>query len=64
MQYGVLNKQSLAETIARHIPAFARYLPPPRKPWMSEDSRMSLFDAAALALTFFQSPSMQAEEVA
>lgn len=50
------NKQSLAQTIAKHIPAFERYLPPPRKPWMSEDSRMSLFDAAALALTFFHSP--------
>ena len=29
--------------------------PPPRKPWMSEDRRMGLFDAAALALVFFQS---------
>jgi hypothetical protein len=49
------NKHDLAEAIAKHIPAFDRYLPPPRKPWMSEDARMSLFDAAALALTFFQS---------
>jgi hypothetical protein len=24
-----------------------------RKPWMSEDYRMSIFDAVALALTFF-----------
>jgi len=53
---GALNKRQVAETIARKIPAFERYLPPVRKPWMSEDSRMSLFDAAALALTFFQSP--------
>ena len=29
------------------------YLPPIRKIWKSEDSRMGLFDAAALALTFF-----------
>jgi hypothetical protein len=54
---GVINKRQLAEVIAKHIPAFQRYLPPVRKPWMSEDSRMNLFDAAALALTFFQSPS-------
>jgi len=54
---GVTNKRQLAEAIAARIPAFERYLPPPRKPWMSEDSRMNLFDAAALALTFFQSPS-------
>ncbi len=63
-QQGVINKQSLAEAIARHMPAFERYLPPPRKPWMSEDSRMNLFDAAALALAFFQSPCRRAEQEA
>jgi len=61
---GVTNKRGLAEAIATHIPAFERYLPPPRKPWMSEDSRMNLFDAAALALTFFQSPSRGGEQAA
>lgn len=59
---GVMNKRQLAEAIAAHIPAFERYLPPPRKAWMSEDSRMSLFDAAALALTFFQSPSARDQQ--
>ncbi|MEY9604306.1 hypothetical protein ABIF74_008998 [Bradyrhizobium japonicum] len=54
-RYGCPNKQSLAELIAKHIPAFEQYVPPPRKPWMSEDRRMGLFDAAALALVFFQS---------
>jgi Holliday junction resolvasome RuvABC endonuclease subunit len=48
-----VDKQSLAELIAKHIPAFERYIPPPRKPWMSEDARMAIFDAAALALTFY-----------
>jgi hypothetical protein len=57
---GVINKRQLAEAVAKHIPAFQRYLPRVRKPWMSEDSRMHLFDAAALALTFFQSPSRAA----
>lgn len=52
--YGCPNKQCLAELIAKYIPAFERYVPPPRKPWMSEDSRMGLFDAAALALVFFR----------
>ncbi|KRQ15338.1 hypothetical protein [Bradyrhizobium manausense] len=51
--YGCSNKQSLAELIARHIPAFAQYVPSPRKPWISEDRRMGLFDAAALV--FFRS---------
>src|SRR5690349_16801738 len=31
---GYLNKQIVAELIAKHIPAFERYVPPPRKPWM------------------------------
>ena len=53
--YGCANKQILAELIAKHIPAFEQYVPPPRKPWMSEDRRMGLFDAAALGLVFFQS---------
>ena len=53
-RFGVTNKQGLAEIIAKHIPAFERYVPPPRKPWKSEDARMGIFDAAALALTFFK----------
>lgn len=53
--YGCPNKQSLAELIAKHIPALERYVPPLRKAWMSEDRRMGLFDAAALALLFYQS---------
>jgi hypothetical protein len=51
---GAANKQSIAEAIAKHLPVFERYVPPPRKPWMSEDARMGLFDAAALGLVFFQ----------
>jgi|SRR5665213_489016 len=53
--FGLTSKHFIAETIAKHIPAFDRYLPPPRKLWMSEDARMALFDAVALALTFLQS---------
>jgi hypothetical protein len=52
---GSPNKHEIAEAIGKHIPAFERHLPPQRKPWMSEDSRMGIFDAAALALTFIQS---------
>ncbi len=36
---GCGNKQGLAEVIAKHIPVFERYVPPPRKPWMSERTR-------------------------
>lgn len=51
---GATTKQHMAEAIAKHIPVFERYVPPQRKPWMSEDKRMALFDAAALAMTLFQ----------
>jgi Holliday junction resolvasome RuvABC endonuclease subunit len=47
------SKQTIAESIARHIPMFERFVPPPRKLWKSEHARMGLFDAAALVLTFF-----------
>jgi hypothetical protein len=53
----------MAEVIAKHIPAFVRYVPPPRKPWMSEDARRELFDAAALALVFFQKASCSEGQV-
>lgn len=47
------TKHQVAVTIARHLPALAPRVPPPRQPWMSEDYRMSIFDAVALALTVF-----------
>ena len=50
---GSVSKQAIAEHIAKHIPAFERFLPPIRKIWKSEDARMGLFDAAAVGLTFF-----------
>jgi hypothetical protein len=50
---GSVTKDTIAAAIAKHIPAFERFLPPPRKIWKSEDARMGIFDAAALALTFF-----------
>jgi hypothetical protein len=49
------TRQQIAETIAKHIPAFESFLPPVRKIWKSENPHMSLFDAAALALTHYQS---------
>jgi|SRR5690348_15036174 hypothetical protein len=47
-----------AQFIASHIPVFQPLLPPPRKIWNSEDARMSIFDAAALALTFFDAEAV------
>jgi hypothetical protein len=52
-----VSKDTIAAAIAKRIPALERFLPPPRKLWKSEDARMGIFDAAALALTFFQNGS-------
>jgi Holliday junction resolvasome RuvABC endonuclease subunit len=53
--HGVVTKHEIAVIIAGHFPELASLLPPLRKPWMSEDHRMHIFDAVSLALTFFHS---------
>jgi hypothetical protein len=49
------TKYEIAHAVAQQLPELAPRLPPYRKPWMSEDYRMAIFDAAALALTYFHS---------
>lgn len=51
---GAVNKYEIAQTIAKRFPELAPRLPRFRKPWMSEDYRMSIFDAVGLGLAFFQ----------
>jgi Holliday junction resolvasome RuvABC endonuclease subunit len=51
---GAQTKYEIAIAIANRFPELAPRLPRFRKPWMSEDYRMSIFDAVALALTFFE----------
>ena len=47
------TKQELAETLAMQFPDdLASRLPPKRKTGNSEDGRMDIFDAAALAVVF------------
>ena len=49
------TKHEIARAIGTQLPELATQLPPYRKPWMSEDYRMAIFDAAAFALTYFYS---------
>lgn len=49
---GAQTKYDIATTLAREFPGLMLRLPPKRKPWQSEDSRMSIFDAAALGYTY------------
>jgi hypothetical protein len=52
-QFGSRSKYQIASTIAKQLPELAPWLPRLRKPWMSEDTRISIFAAAAMALTLF-----------
>lgn len=52
-QSGTGEKHQIATNIANQFPELLPRLPRVRKPWMSEDYRMAIFDAMALALTFF-----------
>lgn len=47
------TKYKIALAIAMQFPELAWRVPPIRKPWMSEDARMAIFDAVALALAVF-----------
>jgi len=48
---GVGSKHALAALLAERFPEeLGHRLPPKRKPWMSEDTRLDIFEAVALAL--------------
>ena len=50
------TKQEQAELLAARFPEeLGSRLPPKRKPWKSEDSRMDIFDAVAFAGHFLRS---------
>lgn len=52
-RHGASTKHRVAAVIASQIPELARRLPPPRDIWKSEDPRLSLFGAAALATSYY-----------
>lgn len=47
------TKYAIASALASNFPDLSWKLPPKRKPWESEDYRMSIFDAAAVGVTYF-----------
>jgi hypothetical protein len=47
------NKHQIAQAVAGRFPLLSSYVPPKRKPWKGEHYRTSVFEAAALGLTYF-----------
>ena len=50
---GAITRHEIAQAIASHIDAFHPWLPPKRLVSRDQDARLSLFNAAAIALTHF-----------
>lgn len=50
-QWNALTKEKRAGVLVETFPALANYRPPHRKPWMTEDRRMAIFDALSFAIT-------------
>jgi hypothetical protein len=62
LSFQARTKHQIAQVIAQQLPELASRLPRYRKPWMSEDYRMAIFDAAALALTYFYTRPVRAHK--
>jgi Holliday junction resolvasome RuvABC endonuclease subunit len=61
LQVNAFTKHQISTVIADYLPVLSLQLPPERKAWMSEDYRMSIFDAVALAFTYFDRESKRAK---
>lgn len=47
------TKHEIAVTIAKWLPELEPKLPRKRKPWMTEDDRMNVFDAVAVCIAYY-----------
>jgi len=52
-RFGAKTREEIAAFLASNIDALSSRMPRKRKPWMKEDARLGLFDAAALMVAFF-----------
>ena len=48
-----VNKHDVARMVADQFPELSWRLPPKRKPWQTEPTRQSIFDAASLGVFYF-----------
>jgi Holliday junction resolvasome RuvABC endonuclease subunit len=51
---GSATKRQIAVALTARFPELAPHLPPVRKPWMSEDERMAIFDALAFGWASYE----------
>jgi hypothetical protein len=51
---GFTTKRQVAVALSLRFPELDPCLPPERKPWMSEDERISIFDAVAFGCAFYE----------
>jgi Holliday junction resolvasome RuvABC endonuclease subunit len=58
---GACTKHEIAALIAKSYPELFPRLPRFRKPWMPEDDRMAIFDAASFALAYFNKKQKQSD---
>jgi hypothetical protein len=56
---GPPTRYGVAQSVARHVPALASILPKPRQAWEPEQRKLSVFSAAAVALTHFHARSCE-----
>jgi hypothetical protein len=55
-------KAEIAEAIVKEFPELSPRQPPKRVPWKSQDARMCIFDAAAVAITHFYAEEGASDE--
>lgn len=60
-RFGGVKKRDIALTIVQALPDLKGSLPPRRRPWQPEHPRERLFEAVALALTYFYSTAPSKE---
>ena len=51
---GSSTRYEIAQAVSEEVPELGPWFPPPRQIWKSEDPRLSIFDAASLAITHFE----------
>lgn len=62
LPFDIHNKSERATRIAGWFPELSPSVPKYRKPWMAEDSRMSIFDAIAMAYVFYSQQKVETSQ--